>query len=262
MACVAGHGDTAQTHAAAALEACPPDVAVIDEAVSGDHMLVHRTRSRGAYNGAIALARQTPWTDEDRLLVDAVEAQLGTVLAQFLDQRRLEHMSRTAPLTGLLNRRAFLTGLEVQLVRAQRQNCSGALLYIDLDNFKPINDLHGHARGDEVLCRVAQLLLQNSRPYDLAARLGGDEFALWLDGIDDAAGARRARQIVDDATTLQQYNPEAQSRLGISVGIAMFESSGGESVEHLLARADAALYEAKRAGKNRSIMADATGDAP
>ena len=187
----------------------------------------------------------------------AVEAQLGAVLAQILDQRRLEHMSRTDPLTGLLNRRAFFTGLEVQISRATRQGNGGALLYIDLDNFKPVNDRYGHARGDEVPCRVAELLRQNSRPYDLAARLGGDEFALWLDGIDDASASRRARQLVADAAILKQYSAKTDNCLGISLGIAMSDPNGGESVEQLLSRADGALYAAKRDGKSRCVMAGA-----
>lgn len=255
--CVAGQGDAARVGAAALLADCGDDVAVIDDLVGADNILVRKTRCRGTYNGAIAVARRTEWAAEDRLLVAAVEAQLGAVLAQILDQRRLEQMSRTDPLTGLLNRRAFLTGLDVRILRPTRQVIGGALLYIDLDNFKPVNDLHGHARGDEALRRVAALLRQNSRPYDLAARLGGDEFALWLDGIDGASADRRARRLVDDATVLKQYSAKTDNCLGISLGIAMSDPNGGESVEQLLSRADGALYAAKRDGKNRCVMADA-----
>jgi diguanylate cyclase (GGDEF)-like protein len=223
--------------------------------VSGRHLLVRKTRFRGAFTGAIAVLRTAAWRDEDRRLAAAVEAQLGAVLAQIAGQRRLEHVSRTDPLTGLLNRRAFLGDLSVQLERATRQDMTGALFYLDLDNFKPVNDRLGHAQGDAVLRQVATLLRRGSRAYDLAARLGGDEFALWLDGIAMDAARRRARQLIADSAALKHLSASSDQPLGMSIGIAMFDPARVEPVDSLLARADGALYAAKRRGKGRSAIA-------
>src|SRR5690606_38519430 len=100
-------------------------------------------------------------------------------------------------LTGLLNRRAFLTELTAALARSCRTRATGALIYLDLNNFKQLNDLHGHETGNEALKGIAGILSSAIRPYDLAARLGGDEFALWLEDISGRDAGRSARRIAD-----------------------------------------------------------------
>ena len=132
-------------------------------------------------------AGQRGFDADDRHMLAALSDLLFVVLGNQALQQRLERQARTDALTGLLNRRAFLEDLGRRL-RRQAQDplragrAEGALLFLDLDNFKPINDRLGHEAGDAALVAVAGLLREMVRPTDLAARLGGDEFALWLRG--------------------------------------------------------------------------------
>ena len=229
---------------------------------AGHALIVFRTRFRGGWNGVVAVARPpqaSDWSADDRALTHAVEAQLGVILAQLAHQRRLEVLSRTDPLTGLLNRRAFVADLDRQLARAGRDRRPGALLYVDLDNFKPINDRLGHAQGDEALIRVARVLAGNARRTDIVARLGGDEFALWLAQADEAAAVARAQRVGDGVAALPPVGAGDCPRLAASIGIACWTPGAALTAEQLLRRADRAMYAAKRAGKSRAA---ASGDAP
>ncbi len=240
------------------LKRVAPNALGYEGALFGQKILLHKTRHRGEYNGAIAVGRAMAgksWEPDDRALMAAVEAQLGAVLAQITDQRRLERLSRTDGLTGLLNRGAFLSELEMQLERAKRQGAKGALLFVDLDNFKPVNDRSGHAVGDKVLCEVAAILSSHCRRYDLVARLGGDEFALWLDAMGRKDAMAAAGRLIDDSQALKAYSLRAAPPLGVSVGIAVHDPNAGESVPELIERADGAMYAAKGEGKNRCVMA-------
>jgi diguanylate cyclase (GGDEF)-like protein len=168
-------------------------------------------------------------------------------------QARLEQLSRTDELTGLLNRRAFTQELERRLAHLTRHRHRGALLYLDLDNFKPVNDRFGHQRGDAVLRGFAEILVSSSRVGDTAARIGGDEFILWLEEVDaDGAMTKAAALIRDVAGLNARYGAEGLP-LGVSIGAAL--SVHGDTVESLLARADQAMYEAKRNGKGTVRLA-------
>ena len=217
-------------------------------------MLGRRTDYRGSANGAVALVRTAdaaPWSEDDAALLDAVADQLGIALRQIADQRTLERLSRTDDLSGLLNRRAFGEDLAQALARARRERTGGALLYVDLDNFKPINDRFGHARGDAVLRAVAKALRASCRAYDLAARLGGDEFAVWLGGVDAAGARRRATELLARTTDLASDAHCEDAPLSLSIGVATVAPGTDETAEQLIRRADAAMYVGKRAGKNR-----------
>jgi len=218
-----------------------------------------RTIYRGAVNGAILLARSTPaadWTGEDRALLAGLADQIGIALAQIESHAELERLSRTDPLTGLLNRRAFQEELAARLARAGSAAAPGALVFVDLDNFKPVNDVHGHEKGDEALKATAALLRARTRPGDLVARLGGDEFALWLDRMGADAAAARAQEIVAAGTALAAFSAGPDRPLGFSVGAAVHRPGRGEDGAALIARADAAMYEVKRHGKGGFRMAD------
>lgn len=211
------------------------------------------TRFRDRDNGAISAWRRTdqpPWGDEDRMLLAAIEAQVGIALHQIQDQLALETLSRTDPLTALLNRRAFAHDLDVALARSRRNRTPGALVYVDLDNFKAVNDTAGHEAGDAVLTEVADLLRHASRSYDLLARLGGDEFALWLDNADGKAARARAGQLLRSAECLRRHSARADAPLGISIGIAIFGPDSGEGTGPLMRRADRAMYQVKHGGKH------------
>jgi diguanylate cyclase (GGDEF)-like protein len=156
------------------------------------------------------------------------------------------------------NRRAFLDTLASRLGHLRRYQRAGALLFIDLDNFKALNDRRGHAAGDAALIAVARLLGEGSRRGDVAGRLGGDEFALWLEETDAAGAAAKADALI--AAVARE--PAAQAgdpdrALGVSIGIALWPLAvaGNDSPAALVARADAAMYAAKRDGKNRWSLA-------
>jgi diguanylate cyclase (GGDEF)-like protein/PAS domain S-box-containing protein len=190
------------------------------------------------------------WDSEERVLIRAAADFIGLLLAQEAMQAEMLRQARTDPLTGLLNRRAFFEELERRLERLDRQGQPGALLFVDLDNLKPINDQHGHEAGDAAIRAAAGLLRAAVRPSDLVARIGGDEFALWLDGADARIAVGRAERIIADAPlALAHHAPGGEVRISLSIGIAIRAPATREPTSHLMLRADAAMYAAKRAGK-------------
>lgn len=215
---------------------------------------------RDAPIGAIILWRRdaTPaWRQDVEALVPVIEGPLGLALRQIADQKALLAMARSDELTGLANRRAFMEELQNAVGRAARRDTGGALLYIDLDNFKPINDTLGHEAGDHVLVKVAAALRNQCRAYDLAARLGGDEFALWLDETDEDAAKARAYDVRDAITALGIEAPDKDKPFGLSVGVASL--TGPADIQTLLGEADAAMYRAKASGKNTVVAVSASG---
>ncbi len=161
--------------------------------------------------------------------------------------QRLSQLANVDALTGLANRRLFFECLRQALSRAQ---CGGAVLYLDLDGFKPINDRLGHEIGDHVLREVARRLSTSTRDSDLVGRLGGDEFAVLIEGVgDDTDGLT---SIADKI--LRRFNDEIivdghTLRVSTSIGIATFSPHRPESVKSLVRKADQAMYQAKLAGK-------------
>lgn len=210
-------------------------------------------------------AGQRGFDADDRHMLVALSDLLFVVLGNLALQQRLECQARTDALTGLLNRRAFLEELGRRL-RRQAQDplragrAEGALVFLDLDNFKPINDRLGHEAGDAALVAVGRLLRALIRPTDLAARLGGDEFALWLEETDEAGAALRAAAIGAAAARIEGLPQDATPPLTFSLGCAIRRPGLAETPEALIARADAAMYAAKRGGRNRWVLA--APDAP
>ena len=156
----------------------------------------------------------------------------------------LEALAVTDPLTGLLNRRGFASELARARAGASRYNEHGALVFIDLDGFKPVNDTYGHAAGDHVLKRVAQTLADNVRATDRAARLGGDEFAVLLPRTrrDDGLVKTEALDRLVNGLTVDWHGRLIAVRASFG-----FQTFGpGDDGLDLLGRADAAMYAAKR----------------
>jgi diguanylate cyclase (GGDEF)-like protein len=165
-------------------------------------------------------------------------------------QREMARQARTDPLTGLLNRRAFLEEVERHIDRLDREDLPGTLMFGDLDHFKPVNDKLGHEVGDQVLVLTANLLRQVVRPSDLVARLGGDEFAVWMSGADHLTAAERAdrlRELVP--IELGELVGGDAPRLSMSIGIATRRARSQEPIDSLIRRADMAMYEVKRTGR-------------
>ncbi|WP_282343311.1 EAL domain-containing protein [Pseudomonas sp. PS02288] len=163
---------------------------------------------------------------------------------------QLESQAVTDALTTLPNRRGFDQALEAALARNDRNGKYLAVLYLDLDGFKRINDSLGHAAGDEVLKRVADQLQKCLRPYDILARMGGDEFTALLDSLDHPEDAARVAEKLIEAISIRYKVDGMEVTLGASIGIACFPDSG-RSVDAMLRAADMAMYEAKRAGRQQ-----------
>jgi diguanylate cyclase (GGDEF)-like protein len=201
-----------------------------------------------------------PFDKDDEHLLAAAADLLFVALGNQVLQHELELQARTDALTGLLNRHAFLDDLNRRLDRlamAPEAAERGAVLFLDLDNFKPLNDRMGHEAGDAALVAVSRMLRDIVRPTDLVARLGGDEFAIWLDGADRAAAAMRAEAICRTAlTVLPGLLPDFTLPLTFSIGIAMRATDGADTPDGLIARADTAMYAAKRQGRNGWRLAD------
>lgn len=188
----------------------------------------------------------------------------STIARDISEQKRLEaqlhyYATRDA-LTGLVNRRLFKEVLRRELARSRSRCTSGALLLIDLDHLKAINDSFGHRAGDEVLLELARRLRSQLREGDLPARIGGDEFAVILADAGDREAWAVACRIRDAMSDCVVNWGERRIAVTVSVGIALFPSHG-ETEEELMARADMALYRAKEAGRDAVFMYDSESDA-
>jgi diguanylate cyclase (GGDEF)-like protein/PAS domain S-box-containing protein len=185
--------------------------------------------------------------------VDAVVLNTRDVSERKALERRLAHQATHDALTGLPSRRLILDRLDQALLRTSREERRVALLFIDLDDFKPINDALGHAAGDETLRHVAGRLLASIRASDSAARIGGDEFAVLLDGLSglEEAVAVAERCLASLAEPLALDGSEITASASIGIALASERSSGAEQ---LLREADAAMYAAKRHGKGRHAI--------
>ncbi len=165
----------------------------------------------------------------------------------------LESLTTTDELTGLLNRRGFMEGMHRALQSARRYDEEGVLSFIDLDGFKPINDTYGHAAGDMVLRRVAELLLSNVRKTDLVARLGGDEYAVLFVHAVKQVGRKRAevlRQILNASNLV--FGADS---IPIRASLGCADYSGWSQPEELLRKADRAMYREKnRRARNLNLI--------
>lgn len=165
-------------------------------------------------------------------------------------EAQLAYLANCDPLTNLLNRRRFHEELENWLAHVRRYGTNGALLFLDIDNFKYINDTLGHQVGDKLLVDLALLLRKRMRKTDILARLGGDEFAIILPHVSTDQARSIAQNILE--STKNTIIVDKMQSLGItaSIGIALFPEHGDEA-ETLLSYADLALYKAKEEGRNR-----------
>jgi diguanylate cyclase (GGDEF)-like protein len=175
-------------------------------------------------------------------------------------ERQLLALANSDPLTGLPNRRMYEFQLDKSLATARRQRTQLALVYLDLDNFKKINDTLGHAVGDAVLVEFGRRVKATLRETDLLARLAGDEFTVILESIGGIEGGERVAQKILQALATPFITGQHRIQIGASIGIAL---GGHRSTAVTLATsADAALYSAKRSGKNRFALLACASEAP
>ena len=225
------------------------DAASIRQMIDGDRVGYHTEKRYIHADGQII------WVQLNASLARDAAGEPMYFMSQIQDitdrkelQRRLQDAARRDHLTGLLNRRGFEEELERQLAYAARYERGGALLVLDLDNFKSVNDTLGHRAGDELLAGIARVMGEHLRKTDVLGRLGGDEFAVVLPEVS----GEQARQVV--ASLIEIVGVHAELLLGhrvrtaASIGLAMYD--GQTSMHDLLANADAEMYEAKAGARN------------
>ena len=192
---------------------------------------------------------ETEFTPRVRSAIAGLTAEVRTLRVELaLARSRLEDVERVADhdqLLPVLNRRAFVRELSREIAATARYQTRASLVYFDLDGFKGINDLHGHACGDALLVHFAQILLRHVRESDAVARLGGDEFAVLLTHAGRDQAERKAAslgEMVNANPALWESKP-----LPLSFSYGVLELAAGDTAEDAMARADAAMYRHKRA---------------
>ncbi|HJW29272.1 MAG TPA: EAL domain-containing protein, partial [Saprospiraceae bacterium] len=175
------------------------------------------------------------------LLLDVTEEKLN--------EERIAYLADHDPLTGLINRRRFQEKLEEQIAYNRRYNVSGTLLFMDLDQFKYINDTYGHHTGDEYLRQVAHHLRSSLRKTDIIGRLGGDEFGIILPNMLDGQASMLGNALLKTLNSKEFIHEGRRTSFNASIGIVQFPKHG-DTVSELLAKADSAMYNAKEQGRN------------
>jgi diguanylate cyclase (GGDEF)-like protein/PAS domain S-box-containing protein len=185
---------------------------------------------------------------------DHLLAQVQDVTERKRFEEQLQFMADHDPLTGLLNRRSFELEVGRHLAQVSRYGASGALIVLDIDHFKTINDSLGHNAGDELIIGVASVLLDRLRRTDAVARLGGDEFAVLLPMADETEAQALGTSLLDDVRDrTSELDGSRRRAITISLGIAMFDGSA-VTPEDMIVNADLAMYDAKEAGRDRLAM--------
>ena len=198
----------------------------------------------------------------------SLAALLGALILIWSRNERMQELQREAsqdPLTGLKNRRRFEEDLELAMARARRERTTGAVLMVDLDYFKQVNDTHGHPAGDRLIREVADVLRRRSRASDSLARLGGDEFAVVLPHCTAVEAQLAAEGIVK---AIREHEPQdGGDPITASVGVAMFGEHARSSIASVVSEADTAMYAAKDGGRDGvrvfdplAIRGDASAD--
>jgi diguanylate cyclase (GGDEF)-like protein len=258
--------------AAAAISSVSNDVEV-QLRIDRDHVIGEQGELDDAADAPIRIADRT-WLlvvrDPDRPDVSlplllavvgiALASLLGALILAWSRSERMQELEREAgqdALTGLKNRRRFEEDLRSAMARARRESTTGALLMLDLDHFKQVNDSHGHPAGDLLIREVASLLRRRSRESDVLARLGGDEFAVVLPRCSPAEARLVAEAI---ATAIREHVPAAEGvePVTASVGVAMFGDHPRTSIASVVSEADSAMYAAKDGGRDGVRVFDAT----
>jgi diguanylate cyclase (GGDEF)-like protein len=163
-------------------------------------------------------------------------------------QSRVEQLDQLAhldPLIGVPNRRGFMNRLEDLISRVKRYGDHGAMLFVDIDGLKAINDSRGHKAGDEALIRVSELLVSGVRSADCVARLGGDEFGILLEHADEAIASETASRLVERIASCGFSSNGAPLPLSVAIGIGVIGAD--DEAEAVMARADQAMYRKKAA---------------
>ena len=238
-------------------------IRVVDDGISRNHarirhdsnglMLEDLESRNGTFINGVRVTTGTPLNEGDKIQVGR------TTVLRFSFQDELDHSfhenlvsnALRDPLTKLFNKRYLLDRLDSELKFARRHNTPLALLMLDLDHFKKVNDTYGHLAGDAVLANLATVLVKAVRNEDVVARFGGEELAIVLRAVPHDPAmllAERLRRLVE-GTVIAHHGKEL--RATVSVGVASWPSSKADTVDQLMETADRALYRAKNGGRNR-----------
>jgi diguanylate cyclase (GGDEF)-like protein/PAS domain S-box-containing protein len=232
------------------------------DARAGAAMRAGEMRTYDVEKRYLHAAGHTVWVAVHTTLIRDRHDRPAYFLAQMediTDRRRyeseLQHMADHDPLTGLLNRRAYERRLEEHLARGERYGHAGAVMVLDLDSFKEVNDTLGHSAGDELIMRVAGALASRLRESDTLARLGGDEFAILTPTGERAEAESLAGSLLE--VVRREHAPRGpggkERPITASIGVAPLEGAEQLGAEEALINADLAMYDAKEAGRNRSV---------
>ena len=193
------------------------------------------------------------YTEDHRRVLDQVANQAAAVVHNALVFERTQEQALKDGLTGLANPRALQYQVTWELARARRVSSQFSLILFDLDDFKMINDAHGHLAGDRALQEVARVLQATSRPYDTCVRYGGDEFVVLLSSCTRAEAEERRRRLQDAVAAISMRSDDGRPiALRVSAGVSVFPEDG-ETYERLLARADRRMYRNKAQSKASPI---------
>jgi diguanylate cyclase (GGDEF)-like protein len=190
---------------------------------------------------------------DDFDVLQAVANQLAVALENVRLYSEQQQLAMTDDLTGLFNRRYFLKLAQREFLRAHRHQSPCAVLMIDLDGFKRVNDTFGHSGGDDALRRVAKTLASQVRAVDVIARYGGDEFVILLPDCRLPGARQIAIRLQEQSKTLQISNEDQSASLSFSVGIAVAALTPEETLDSLLTRADAEMYQVKQQHKRSGL---------
>jgi diguanylate cyclase (GGDEF)-like protein len=225
--------------------------------------------------------RDVLW-DSERLILDVTEVCVGVLVTiacalspvllfvalppVILLQRSLLHQqlraaARTDAKTGLLNAAAWQREADIEISRVGRTRRSLALLLVDIDHFKRVNDTYGHLAGDQVLAALARAFRQQVRESDVIGRFGGEEFVVLLPDADVTEASKVAERLREQVGATPVIFASGEVRVTVSVGVAVL-GLHGDDIPGLLARADVALYRAKRSGRDQVRLFDEPGDKP
>lgn len=231
----------------------------LDRAFNGERMVFEDEEGEGE-NYACVEVTFIPEIADPAEGVAGVHAMVQDVTAKKREEKRLIRLARMDSLTGLLNRAGFYERLDNALARSRDQDSMLALLYLDIDHFKEINDTHGHAVGDALIRAFAARLSERVRASDIVARLGGDEFTVIIEGMPDVEDVKAvAAKLITAMRRPFEVDGEARPlSVGTSIGIALCRAAA-LSTSALVARADAMLYEAKQAGRGTFRIAPPDG---
>jgi two-component system cell cycle response regulator len=224
----------------------------------GDRVMLQDLDSRnGTFLNGTKVAGLTPLADGDKIQIGRttiLKFSYHDALEESFHEQMYESALRDA-LTKLFNKRYFLDRLDGELRFARRHNTNVAVLMVDVDHFKGVNDTHGHLAGDAVLANISTIIARAVRNEDVVARFGGEELGIILRQVPHEAArqlAERLRRLVETAATTGADTSGKQLKVTVSIGVASFPNAKAiDTVAGLIEAADQALYRAKHAGRNR-----------